>query len=151
MENVVIHVDIIAWTQFSCADTLSYSPWPMGTAQQHNVLDIYLTEISVTCKKENFLTPGSYLEISDVVMSLYIMSVLFWHIGPAWMMKTFGIPFQSKILNPLLFPSVETRESPSSAFSFISCQNQSDLYLRAHDQSCLSNDTCVYILDRDSK
>ena len=52
----------------------------MGTAQQHNVLDIHLTEISVTCKNENFLAPGSYLEISDVAVH-HVGSVLAYRSG----------------------------------------------------------------------
>ena len=38
-----------------------------------------------------------------------------------------------------------TRETPSS--HFISCHKQPELYLRARDQSCLSDHSCLYILD----
>ena len=34
---------------------------------------------------------------------------------------------------------------PVTALRFIGCRNQSELYLRARDQSCLSDHSCVYI------
>ena len=36
---------------------------------------------------------------------------------------------------------------PVTALRFSGCHNQSELYLSARDQSCLSNHSCLYILD----
>ena len=41
---------------------------------------------------------------------------------------------------------VSTRESPSPRCVFIGCHNQSELGLRARDQSCLSDHSCLCIL-----
>ena len=35
-----------------------------------------------------------------------------------------------------------------TALRFIGCHNQSELYLSARNQSCLSDHSCLYILDR---
>ena len=46
---------------------------------------------------------------------------------------------------------LSARESPSSRCVFIGCHDQSELYLRARNQSCSSDHSCVYILDFNGK
>ena len=46
-----------------------------------------------------------------------------------------------------LYLSLHILARAVSALRFIGCHNQSELYLRARDQSCLSDHSCLYILE----
>ena len=134
---------------FAAMQCREFLPWQAGKCRTCSSMKVYrCIEIKRSCWPER-LSVGTLRACQKIPHPARALRLVLARAHSSWK-KSRSYRAQHSHPNPVdsYIPKARTTlyQGAVTALRFIGCHNQSELYLRARDQSCLSDHSCFYIL-----